>query len=524
MKKILYSILAVAGLFVTSCDMSIPQPNVIPEDDGLQDVTDCLHYRNNIYNMLRVSTTGAYVYLTDLAMDQFVGSVQNGNTNNDINTGNITSSIGQATTLWANYYAGIVSVNYFLINAQPILDAIPEVQEYNTIEMKRYIAEAHFARAFFYFKLTETFCPNYTDANKDTNVGIPLREDFNPTSDKATYPGRSTLYATYKFIEDELDAAYEGLKYYEENLPEEAQTQSLIANSSFLSSWIVRALQARVALLKGDYDTALTYANEVIDNSSSFRCRLLGPSDYTGMVVNRKYDYVQMWKIDQGAELMFRPFASNTELYIGSTGGGWLTKDEDAVNFLPVANVINNYYTSNDLRREAFIGSQELFNNGTSYNNVKTFIKWPGNVELYTQADENNLRNMGKPFRIAEMYLIKMECEYMTGKGDALATLNDFRKHRILRYEDETYSGSELLGQIRAERTKELIGEGFRLADCRRWKVEFTRVAGLGLGNLIVTGADDVHYSADDYRYVWPIPADEIQVNPQLVGQQNPGY
>ncbi|MDE6417078.1 MAG: RagB/SusD family nutrient uptake outer membrane protein [Duncaniella sp.] len=521
MKKIIYSILALGGLMATSCDMSIPEPNVIPEADGFQDVTDCLHYRNGIYSSLRISTTGSYVYITDLAMDQFVGTVQNGNVNNEVNTGNITSSIDQATTLWGNYYAGIVSVNYFLEKAQPILDELPEVQEYNIIQMKRYMAEAHFARAYYYFKLTETFCPLYTEQNKDTNVGVPLRTDYNPTSDKSTYPGRATLYATYKFIEDELELAYDGLKLFEEELPDEARVQSLVRNSSFLNTWIVRALQARTALLKGDYDAALTYANDVVENNTVYA--LVG-LESTGQLLNKKYNYVEMWKKDEGSELMFRPYVDTQQLYIGSTGGGWLTKDEDMVNFIPVANVVNNYYSSDDLRGRAFIGITDLLNNGTVYNSVKTFIKWPGNESLYTVAGENNLRNMGKPFRLSEMYLIKMECEYMTGKGDPLATLNFFRRHRILKYEDETYAGAELLAQIRAERTKELIGEGFRFADCRRWKVEFTRVAGLGLGNLIVTGADNVHYTADDHRYVWPIPADEIQVNPQLVGQQNPGY
>ncbi|MDE5786190.1 MAG: RagB/SusD family nutrient uptake outer membrane protein [Duncaniella sp.] len=524
MKKFIYSIIALGGLMATSCESVIPEPNVIPEEDGLQNVADCLHYRNNIYSTLRVATTGSYVYLTDLAMDQFVGCVQNGNTNNDINSGNITSSIDAVTTLWGGYYSAIVSTNYFFEKAQPILDALPEVQDYNIVQMKRYIAEAHFARAFYYYKLVETFCPIYTEQNKDTNVGVPLRTDYNPTSHKDTYPGRSTLAATYKFIEDELDLAYEGLKYYEEELPSEAATESLVRNSSFLSTWIVRALQARTALLKGDYDNALFYANDIIDNCKIYK---LVDASYTGLLVNRKYPYVQMWQNDEGTELMFRPFADVNELYIGSTGSGWLKTGDDQVNFLPVSNVLDRYYSSNDVRGRAFIGTRNLLYNGEYYNGVSTFNKWPGNTTLRTKPAENNLRNMGKPFRLSEIYLIKMECEYMKTSKDeakALETLNYFRKQRIEKYTDESYSGADLLAQIREERTKELIGEGFRLADCRRWKVEFTRTSGLSLGNLIVNGSENVHYSSDDYRYVWPIPAKEIQVNPQLEGQQNPGY
>jgi hypothetical protein len=39
-----------------------------------------------------------------------------------------------------------------------------------------------------------------------------------------------------------------------------------------------------------------------------------------------------------------------------------------------------------------------------------------------------------------------------------------------------------------------------------------------------VAAGKNLSYAAGDYRFVWPIPSDEIQVNPQLEGQQNPGY
>ena len=42
------------------------------------------------------------------------------------------------------------------------------------------------------------------------------------------------------------------------------------------------------------------------------------------------------------------------------------------------------------------------------------------------------------------------------GKGPIL------RKSRIPGYEESSYSGAELIKQIKDERTKELFGEGFR--------------------------------------------------------------
>lgn len=522
MKKIIFSLLVLGGMLTTSCEMDLPQPNILDEGGALVDMADCLHYRNGIYNGLRSRTTGSLVYLSDLQMDQFVGITLNGNRNGAINNGNITSSTSEITNVWASYYAGIVSTNYFFINAQVVLDAIPEVETDKIIIMNRYMAEAHFARAYYYYKLTELFCPIYTEENKDTKVGLPLRTDYKPLPDKSTYPSRSTLAETYKFIEDELQLAYDGLKKYEEAMPEEAGVQSLVRESSFLNTWIVKALQARCALLKGDYKTAMDRANEVI---GSGLYKLVDTSS-SGTILNKKYLYTTMWQSDTGSELMFRPYAAKDELYIGATGAGWLQTDDDKADFLPVGSVVNGYYQAGDIRAKAFFGTRNLFSNGITYNGATVFNKWPGNYDLRTDPETNNLANMGKPFRLSEMYLIKMECQYELGEEtEALKTLNNFRKNRIEKYTDESYSGNALKSQIQMERTKELIGEGFRLADCRRWKVQFTRVAGLPqLSAIIVTGGDGVHYTADDHRYVWPIPADEMQVNPNLAGQQNPGY
>ena len=122
----------------------------------------------------------------------------------------------------------------------------------------------------------------------------------------------------------------------------------------------------------------------------------------------------------------------------------------------------------------------------------------------------------------------------MEGNGKKARTvitkaLNDIRAARIAGYEEEIFSNADILRQqIREERTKELIGEGFRMSDLRRWNLGFKRdatyVQGSSLPEIFVTVDTQVEYTAGDYRYVWPIPNTEMENNPQLKGQQNPGY
>ena len=66
------------------------------------------------------------------------------------------------------------------------------------------------------------------------------------------------------------------------------------------------------------------------------------------------------------------------------------------------------------------------------------------------------------------------------------------------------------------------------MSDLRRWNQGFTRdldhPENPAITGILVPAGGLVVYQPDDHRYTWPIPSDEISVNPQLKGQQNPGY
>ena len=89
------------------------------------------------------------------------------------------------------------------------------------------------------------------------------------------------------------------------------------------------------------------------------------------------------------------------------------------------------------------------------------------------------------PFRLAEMYLILAECgSSNTVRNDALRALREARG-----ISSRTYPDDRLDVQVRLERNRELIGEGFRLNDLRRYGEGFTRdnsvaVPQLPLGQL----------------------------------------
>jgi len=496
----------------------------IPDEEAMLSANDAFRFRNGFYNNLRALSTGGYIYLTELQMDNFIGIISNGNVNGPINNGVILSGDSDMESIWGGLYGAIANINYFFTHVQTMIDSgvLTEVEDQQSVN--RYVAEAHFMRAYFYYWLLDHYCPAYSDETKDQLLGLPLVTNYNPTASKDGYPGRSTLAETYKFIEDDLKEALDGLLEWEA-IPDDPDSEikhaeALTPRANYVGSWVVKALQARVALLKRDYRTAATLAKEVID------CGI-----YT-LANARNYD--SMWTKDDSNELMLRPLSTTGELGISSTGGGWIGTTTYTAYYLPVPYVVLQgelgLYRDNDARYTAFFKKRKIQVEGKLVE-VPAFVKYPGNSALDEVAGTNSLLNMAKPFRLSEMYLIAAEASYESGdEATANKMLENIRKNRYTRATTYPgYSGTALRDEIRLERNRELIGEGFRMSDLRRWGLGFSRTdvnyTNYPQAGAITTVAGArVTYQPNDYRYTWPIPAAEIQVNPQLAGQQNPGY
>lgn len=517
--KIIMSLVACGALF-TSCDMNMVPKNIIPEDEALETVENFRDYRNGFYNALRGMTTGSYVSIPAMQADMFVGLIVNGNRLGNISNGNILSNNGDMAGLFYAPYSQISDVNYYLPRAEALLNTNLDSEE-DYAQVRRYIGEAKFLRAYCNYFLLDHFCPTYTSANGDTpGLGVPLQFTYNPTSDASTYPGRSTLNETFAAIEKDLDDCYAALEAFESEYTEIANSEMLVRNAPYLSTVAVNAFRARLALLKGDYQRAYDLASEIIGRTTGVTYPLAGIMQYANL-----------WKADTGTEVIFRPFASKEEASgLGATGSAWLSQ-YDRCDYVATENALSLYDAANDVRYSSFFAA-ELINVFSVEVNVPSFVKYPGNSSLNLTANSNSFKNMPKMFRTSELVLIKAEAADALGKTtEANEALNMIRKARIKNWDaTTTYSGQELTHEIRLERTRELLGEGFRISDLRRWHQGFTRSVDYTdaryeeVPGVTVVASRDVEYLVDDHRLVWPIPANELQTNPQIAGQQNPGY
>ncbi|MCF0214158.1 MAG: RagB/SusD family nutrient uptake outer membrane protein [Muribaculaceae bacterium] len=517
MKKIIFSILCLAGLMLpTSCNMNYEPIGSIVDEDALQTLSDCEKFRNGFYSAIRSLCVGGYIAYPELQTDQFIGTVSNGNNYGAINNGVIQSSDTDFEGVWGGLYGGIADCNFFFKYAPNVLkNKDVTLSEDDMKVYNKYMAECHFARAFLYYELLNYFCPSPANPaiTMDQKYGLPIVTDYYPTAKKEAYPERSTLADTYKFIEKDLADAYDGLVEYEKY-----DDSSVTPMSPYVCSWTVRALQARLALLKGDNEAAVKYAKEVIG------CKVYP--------ITQRIAYAAMWTDDTSNEIIFRPISTATAAGIGSTGNYWNQNNDYDTWYIPVPDlaevgVTKVYESMQDVRYQTFISERNLLVNG-SFVKAPIFNKFPGNPALIYSGYV--MLNMGKPFRISEQYLILAEASYNTGdEVTANSMLNEIRKNRIRNYEEATYSGTNLRDEIRKERLRELIGEGFRASDLRRWGEGFNRVVNSYMNypqaaEIVTVAGNGVNYLPNDYRYTWPIPSAEIQVNPHMAGQQNPGY
>lgn len=518
MKKTLYSILSLLGIFFTSCDMNMEPHGVLREENAIEKPSDCLNFRNGVYSSLRNATAGSVISVPSIQMDEFFGTTINGNRIGLISNGQIYSNDNSAESLFSVLYAYINNTCYFLEKAPALLENEDLTAE-ERIAISRYIGEVEFAQSYYYYVLVDRYCNSWGNVDPTAPAtGVQLVAKYDPTGDRSKYPGRSTLAESFKVIEDGLADALVRIEEYVETIDRSTpngETEYLSVAGPmaiYVGPMTIKALQCRVALLKNDYKAAHDIADDIIKNG--------------GYTLSGITSYSAMWTDDNNNEIIFMPYASLGES-APTTGSAWISPSLRQTDYIPTAYVAQELYTRFDVRNKSFIGSRTININGSDLT-VPAFVKFPGNPALNANPSTNALQNRPKPFRLSEIYLILAEASYeLSLYSEANAALTTLRNNRINRYQSVEYSGTELRDEIRLERQRELIGEGFRMSDLRRWGLGFNRTStdytDPNVVNAIVK-AGLISYPEGDHRFVWPIPATELRNNPQVASQQNPGY
>lgn len=151
-------------------------------------------------------------------------------------------------------------------------------------------------------------------------------------------------------------------------------------------------------------------------------------------------------------------------------------------------------------------------------------------IEGVTDIIDRNYSPLDLPvIRYADVLLSWAESLNEQGKtSEAIEKVNEVRKRAGIALLNSntatTVTGqADLRIRIQNERSIEFAGEGVNYFDQLRWKIWKDRNFYNGNGSKQPWGGIVSPYSfKGDYIYTWPIPASEVQINPNLT--QNEGW
>lgn len=381
----------------------------------------------------------------------------------------------------------------------------------------RVLGEAHFLRAYYYFRLVRVF------------GGVPL-VDFVVDSDTKWSQPRSSVEAMYEFIKEDLEFA-------QMNLPEKSQYAD--SDLGRATKGAAEAMLLKANLYTRDYDKAIQWGDSVISKGQYSLC-----PDYAdnftlegenGPESVFEIQYAEDPTSDYGEGNGFTRGCFDvimTRSRSSVLGGGW------GFNH-PTQNLYDEY-ESGDIRRDVTIltptaaqmenPAQETYLGSAYHNRKYGMYTSDDNYSYYKLTHPTRGPINNKQIRYADVLLMYAEACAELGKDEpAIDALNQVR----LRAGLHTYPGysirvngvedaaPSLQKAIRHERRVELAMEGHRWFDLCRWGV-----AKETMDAYKATETEEARSHMAEFikgkHELFPIPYDEIDLNPVM--EQNPGY
>ncbi|MCW3804015.1 RagB/SusD family nutrient uptake outer membrane protein [Plebeiibacterium marinum] len=376
---------------------------------------------------------------------------------------------------------------YGIINAANIiLDRIPGLTDATDDQVSQLKAEVLCIRAICHFYLARYYAQNYSYTADASHPGIICNTKVQQAG--KDYPARKTVKETYDIIITDLQTALNSFT-----------PENILAGPvySYFNNNSCKALLARVALYAQNYQLALDYASDVIENS--------------GIALLGKDDYIQEWEKPNTpvSEIIFELSAKK------DNQGSVKTTNTLAAHFgvLPDNDEFKDYCASPDLLNlfdENDIRGKGMYTEAS----IETIVEGETETAFPSYFFTNKFQdNPGNPvLRMSEMYLIRAEAYARLNETEsALTVLNTLRAERGALPATNT---DNILDEIFTERRKELCFEGHLFFDIARFHKNAERYSGC------IATTCNLNYPS--YYFILPIPKSNTDLNSNL--EQNEGY
>ena len=490
MKRFIYNTAVALGVLLgaSSCDGfldRIPTDSVVSES-AMATLADAEVVANGLYTDLKYYTMyGSYIpYMGDMRGDNLYPTNASG-TGRTIYTLEYEPVQSTYFGMWQNYYTTIMRANTLIAN----IETIPVMSSADQAKKDDILGQALAIRALCHWDIARLYGYPYMKDNGASLGAVVLTEVVAPSESKLP---RNTVAETYAQVEKDLTLALTKL--------------SKSKNDGHFNYWAARMLQAKVALYKGDWQTAFTAASEVVE-SSPYR-----------MVPNS--EYLAYWGKQCDDESVLEFLVTNTG-DIDSDGGFytmyhnmWFEDKAAGADIIPSKAWKDLFAdTPNDVRAQMIAYDDP--ETGAIKSGEYWLKKFIGNKDLGYTFRRNNPRI----FRITDAYLMAAEAALeLAGKQDVA---NEYYLNAVVKRADPTAADVvATLDRIQIERQKEFIGEGHRFFDVLRRGGKIVKDASLDDRDFAGNTRQEIDWN--DHRVVLPISHNEIMLYPEL--QQNPGY
>lgn len=513
MKKILsIFITLLCAIQFSSCEDFLDQrpSNSIPEDEIV--VRTKAEAQVLMNGIMRAMSSGSY-YGRDMMLyaDAKGGDLAiraNGRGYDGLYKFSHSASTGSQSGFWTQIY-------YCLLQVNTILEVINQSEESGTVidDLSLFKGQALTLRALMHFDLVRLYGKPYTSPNGPNTLGVPIVKTVKDVYEK---PLRSTVEEVYQQVLKDLADG----EIFLDN------TEGKKRSYGYINYYGNRAVQARVNLFMGNYDAALSHAEEVINN---------GP--YT---LFSNAEWPLSWAKEFQTESIFEigMYQDENDLGTASLGAMYIRRNDPDIPTgrgyfyasTPFLTKLDEGYDSSAAKPEETkdIRWSVMARDETSASRLGACLKYVGGVEKNGDKGFSGRYSAAnvKVIRLSEMYLIAAEAALFSTNppadpNQAAVYLNKIRSRspNLAPATDITIT----LDMVLDERSKELFTEGHRYFDMMRLNRPITFDDGFVTGGVAASLRPKTIDGAF-YKTILPIPKIEIDTNPKIGDQQNPGY
>ncbi|MDE6810529.1 MAG: RagB/SusD family nutrient uptake outer membrane protein [Muribaculaceae bacterium] len=446
-KSILWSVMAAAGLSMTSCDSFLKEFSqdlakvtswedldevllgdayvascrltLDDDDDEAGQNWDILHVMTDELKLMPAYSTDVLDY--EANMFAFITWQQ------DTGIDKLFKYVGKDESYFNDLYRRINVCNMVLA----LIDEQPAPHREDELAKERVKGEAYYLRGVYYFMLANLYCPPYNPATASKEMGMPLK--FTEYIEDTEYT-RASLEDTYKTIIDDLKNAVELLK---------GKSRKSIYHANSIAAEL---LLSRIYLYMQDWTNAALYAQSVIDQQPDLLDLRSIQSGQNSVSASSPETIFSM------GDYAVSALTADNRGSLESSFPQWLISDE-----------MMAMYASNDLRNGRYVGQTQIRRERGA------FLKVDGQRRAW-----GPMYDVGSVFlmRTPEAYLTLAEASAYSGdNGKAQEILAQFLKYRMSGSTSVNKTGNDLIEFIRDERAREFLLEGHRWFDLRRYTV-----------------------------------------------------